>query len=504
LAAQGFRPDVIHAHVYEAGLPAVLIGRLHKIPVVVSEHYTGFPRKLLSRREVRKAKLAFRLAKNVLPVSHSLQRGIEAYGIRARFQVIPNVVDTSLFYPALSKPSDRDPNRLLFVGLLDPSHKKGVPYLLRALAQLQERREDWHLDIVGDGEARTEYERMARELGIADKVSFLGLKPKEEVAEFMRQADLFVLPSLYETFAVVVAEALACGIPVLATRSGGPEEFVTNDVGMLVPPGDSHALCEGLDYMLSHLDDFIPANISNYANRRFSPESIGAQLQAIYEQAIALDFEMFNVGYSGKRVSISKHWRVLDVGSGHNPHPRADVLLDEELGPNADRSYRPAVRDSRPFVIANAQYLPFKDQSFDYAIASHIVEHLPDPAAFCRQLRKIVRRGYIECPGPLGEWLLGEPFHLWVVYKKGPRLIFKRKKQSNWLLQQFSNLFYALFYVGQERVRWTLNPKTRAIRGGLFRLSQLMGKIWRSRLLRHWTYTSFEFNFDFEVKVLIK
>jgi glycosyltransferase involved in cell wall biosynthesis len=110
-----------------------------------------------------------------------------------------------------------------------------------------------------------EYEQAAAILSIAERITFHGMKSKQEVAEFMRQADLFVLPSLFETFSIVTAEALSTGIPVLATRCGGPEEFVNEDVGLVVPPGDEEALCKGLDYMMDNLEKFNPNKISSYA-----------------------------------------------------------------------------------------------------------------------------------------------------------------------------------------------------------------------------------------------
>ena len=129
--AQGFRPDIIHAHVYGPGLVAVLIGKLYRVPVVITEHYSVFPRRALSRREVVMAWLAFRQANLVLPVSFSLQKAIERYGIRAKFRVVPNVVDTALFFPPSERSHDHNPKRILFVGQLNSDHKKGCPSFFR-------------------------------------------------------------------------------------------------------------------------------------------------------------------------------------------------------------------------------------------------------------------------------------------------------------------------------------------------------------------------------------
>lgn len=280
IVKEGFQPDIIHVHVYDAGGPAVLIGKLNSIPVVVTEHFSSFPRQLLGHLDVVKAWLAFRWANRVLPVSYALQKAIEHYGIRAHFQVIPNVVDTTLFSPPSHLQKDITPKRILFVGQLVPV--KGVPCLLQALSYLGQKRDDWHLDIVGDGDARMEYEHLAVDLQLGDKVTFHGLKTKQEVAEFMRRADLFVLSSLCETFSAPAVEALATGTPVLATRCGGPVEFVSKDVGLLVPPGDADTLCQGLDYLLDNLHRYPCKRISQYARERFSPEVVGAKLHAVY------------------------------------------------------------------------------------------------------------------------------------------------------------------------------------------------------------------------------
>jgi glycosyltransferase involved in cell wall biosynthesis len=263
IRANGFRPDIIHAHVYEAAVPAVIIGKLYGIPVVVTEHLSEFPRGLLRRLKVWKAKFSYKLADVVMPVSRFLEQSIKKHGIQARFLVVPNVVDTQLFYPNPDPRPERDLKRLLVVGSLESSHNKGLQVLFNALSKLRMQRGDWHLDVVGHGPAGKEYERMVKALGLTEKVTFCGFKTKQEVAEYMRQADLFVLPSLFETFSVAAAEALLTGTPVLATRCGGPEEFLTDDVALTVPSGDAKALRDGLDYMLHHLEVFSPHYISN-------------------------------------------------------------------------------------------------------------------------------------------------------------------------------------------------------------------------------------------------
>lgn len=280
----GFRPDIIHVHVYDAGAPAVMIARFSRIPVVVAEHFSSFPRRSLGPLDLVKAWLAFRWADRVLPVSRALQNAIGRYGLGGRFKVIPNVVDTSLFFPSPDVRSSPEAKRVVFVGQLAPV--KGIPHLLEAAARLRAKRADWQLDIVGEGKQRIEYQRLAADLKLGDAVVFHGARSRREVAEFMRRADVFVLSSLAETFSVPAAEAMACGTPVLSTRCGGPEEFIVEDVGVLVPAQDPDALFRGLDQMLDNLHLYSRQRISRYARERFSPEVVGAQLHAVYESLL--------------------------------------------------------------------------------------------------------------------------------------------------------------------------------------------------------------------------
>lgn len=283
IISSGFKPDIIHAHIYEAGIPSVLIGKLYNIPVVITEHSSSFPRKLLSRFEVFEAKLAFRWANLVMPVSNALKKGIQNYGIKAHFCVIPNVVNTTLFYYSPRSKEARHLKRILFVGLLVPV--KGLQYLFKALAQLRLETDDWHLDIVGDGPARKEYERLALILKIDEKIIFHGIKSKKEVAEFMRQADIFILPSLWENLPCVLIEAIASGLPIVSTLTGGIPEIIDDEVGVLVPPGNIEKLSDAIAFMIANINKFDRLKITQKA-QRYSMEAVGKLLTKIYKSCL--------------------------------------------------------------------------------------------------------------------------------------------------------------------------------------------------------------------------
>jgi glycosyltransferase involved in cell wall biosynthesis len=175
--------------------------------------------------------------------------------------------------------------QLAAVGSLVPV--KGFDYLLRALAQLRADRDDWRLNIAGEGPGREALVALAGELGLTDRVTLLGHKPKEEVADLMRKSDLFVLSSLVETFSAAAAEALACSLPVLATRCGGPEEYLTPELGHLVAVGDAQALRDGLAEVLGRLDGFSRPALAAFARSRFSQEQVAQQIDAVYEECLS-------------------------------------------------------------------------------------------------------------------------------------------------------------------------------------------------------------------------
>jgi glycosyltransferase involved in cell wall biosynthesis len=283
----GFEPDVIHAHVYGAGVPAIRIGKREGIPVVVTEQFTGFPRRTLDRAEVRKARYVYENAALGLPVSLHLQRSIEAYDIHGRFEVVPNVVDTSLFFSAEHTPKQGEPKRMVFVGNLEPTQHKGFPILLSALVRLGERRSDWRLDVIGEGPERPEYERRVEAAGLSAQVTFHGARPKAAIAEMMRGSDLFVLPSRFDNLPCVIVEALASGLPVVSTTVGGIPEMVYEGAGVLVAPDDAPALADALDRVLSNLGSFDRAKTAAAARSSYSLEAVGARLQSIYESVLS-------------------------------------------------------------------------------------------------------------------------------------------------------------------------------------------------------------------------
>jgi glycosyltransferase involved in cell wall biosynthesis len=279
LRRDGFRPDVVHAHVYSAALPALLLARRCRAPLVVSEHYTGYQRGLVRGSDRWVARLGLGRADLLAPVSRDLARELRPLAPRTPVRVVPNPVDADLFHPPERRLGD---GRLRLLNVAWFAEKKGHAYLLDAVARLG--REDLSLDLVGEGELRSEMEDRARELGLRERVRFLGPRSRAEVAELMRRAHLFVLPSLHENLPVVLIEAMASGLPSVATRIGGVSELIDEQTGLLVPPADPAALAEGIEAMAARLGGVDPAGLARRARERYGLEAVGRVWDEAYDE----------------------------------------------------------------------------------------------------------------------------------------------------------------------------------------------------------------------------
>ncbi|MBN1528521.1 MAG: glycosyltransferase [Thermoleophilaceae bacterium] len=271
------RPDLVHGHVFRVGAVAAVLGRLMRVPVVVSEHHSLFPRRLATRTDLLLARIAFRGAHVVAPVSESLREAIEAYGIHARFRVVPNPVDTELFHPGPRAPGDEPV--LLYVGRMAPV--KGVPRLLEAAAELARRGRRFRLVLVGDGPERAHHEALAARLSLP--AEFAGSLERAEVAARMRAADLLVLASDWETLSSVLLEAQASGLPAVAPRVGGIPEALPEAAGVLVAPADVAALARGIEEALGR--DFDREAIARAVRERFGAEAVAARWDEVYAEA---------------------------------------------------------------------------------------------------------------------------------------------------------------------------------------------------------------------------
>lgn len=278
------RPDLLHAQCcFWAGHAAMKACRTWRLPFVLTEHSSEFLEWCPEEEGPRP-----RLARQILSQTHGLAGvsraildAIAPFSPRTG-QVIPNVVDVD-FFTLPPQGSQRLPLRFLSVGRLDAN--KGFDTAVRAFAKAFAHVSAARLRLVGDGPRLHELIGLVQELKIEGQVDFLGSLPRESVRKEMWEATSLVMPSFRETFGVVAIEAMSTGLPVIASRCGGPEDILDDDPVALFAPGDVEALAERM-----HRFSF-PQTTPHEALRarcveRYSPPALAARLQEFYWAAL--------------------------------------------------------------------------------------------------------------------------------------------------------------------------------------------------------------------------
>jgi glycosyltransferase involved in cell wall biosynthesis len=278
------RPDVVHTHLFDADLVGALTARALGVRrCCASIHSFSFF--TARRHRWRYRWLLSPLVWRFLAVSRALADYLvhECRLPASRVQVVANGVDTARFAPAAS-PAPRSAYGPTVGVLTRLDARKGLPYLLRAVAQLPSDLPEVRLLIGGDGEDRSALEREADRLGLRGRVDFVGAV--NDAAQFYRRLDLFVLPSLDEAFGLVLLEAMAAGLPVIGTRVGGiPEILEDGAQGRLVAPADSRALAGAIREICR--DPLRRSQMAARARRqalRFDIGRTAKALQAVYEE----------------------------------------------------------------------------------------------------------------------------------------------------------------------------------------------------------------------------
>ena len=161
---------------------------------------------------------------------------------------------------------------------------KNVSGVIQALALARQEEPGMRLTIIGDGPDRSMLQELVAQHGLKGSVIFLGRLPNSGVLEQIAHAGAVIINSNVETFSVVTGEALAQGKPVIATRCGGPQGFVSPENGVLIEVGDTAALSTAMLHLKRQAATYDPAVIRRSVSDRFSPEAVGRAFVSVYER----------------------------------------------------------------------------------------------------------------------------------------------------------------------------------------------------------------------------
>ncbi|MBT9150323.1 MAG: D-inositol 3-phosphate glycosyltransferase [candidate division WS2 bacterium] len=281
-----FEFDLIHAHfIYPQGYVGVKIKEKFGVPLIVTTHEHD-----ICDMPVRNRKWILEQADHIITVSQwSKDIVVEKLGIpKEHISVIPNgfaprlfkQIDQNITREKLGLPQDK--KIILNVG--NPYPVKGHKYLIEAISNIIKEYDNILCIIVGDGSIKESLKKQTKRLNIEKYVTFVGARPHDEIPLWMNASDLFVFPSLRESFGVVQIEAMACGVPVVATRNGGSEEIITSeDYGLLCEPANPKDLEEKI--LIALEKDWDREKIRKYAEQ-FTWDDVAKETLKVYRMVL--------------------------------------------------------------------------------------------------------------------------------------------------------------------------------------------------------------------------
>lgn len=289
--SEGTEFDITHVHILtRTAFPALWMKLIKGIPYIITEHwsrylavnvdkgtYSGFIRKWFT-------KLAVLHSSGVTTVTQNLANAMQDLGLKNRYYITPNIADMHDFYPLKVKPNNKV-KKLLHVSCFDEP-AKNIKGIINAVTHLSKDRDDFILEIVGDGVDYKEVLNYAELTGLVNsRIFFTGLLTGKELSAKMREADALIMFSNYENFPCTIVESLASGVPVISTSVGGISEHLNSSLGTLIKVGNESNLILAINNLIENPDRFDPAILRSYALKHFSMEQSGQLFHDIYVDA---------------------------------------------------------------------------------------------------------------------------------------------------------------------------------------------------------------------------
>jgi L-malate glycosyltransferase len=276
---QNNKIDLVHVHNATAGNAALWLKSKLNIPYCVTEHSTGYARNIINSKEMKIFKNIYKNSSTNIAVSQEFCILLSNI-FDLKFMHIANVVDTQYFKTSVKKNKETKFN-FINVGYLDK--KKNQLLLIQAFKEAFHNKKDITLDVFGSGPELKNLNKEIKRLKLEGQVVLHGFATREVVLKALQTSDAFVLSSEYETFGVVLIEAMSCGLPVLSTKCGGPESIVINDdLGLLVEKNNVTAFSNGMETIVNK--KYSSQVIREYVIDNFSQAAISNKLKVVYKE----------------------------------------------------------------------------------------------------------------------------------------------------------------------------------------------------------------------------
>lgn len=278
--------DIIHGNVlYPIGIFTILLSLQKKKPYIFTEHWTGYlpnSKIIISYTKKHFTKFIVKKAKFIIPVSLELQNAMQQIGFIGNYQVIGNVVNTNIFHPQVKT---NKKFTIAHVSTLKDPHKN-ITGLLNVIHRLSKNRNDFIFKIIGEKNS-FELQKKINSLNFPKNLIYVeGLKNEEEIALILNNSNLYISFSNYETFGIVMAESLACGTPVISTKTGILNELNITEFFNLIPIGDEEALFNCITQYLNTNQSLDTHKMHSIIKNNFSIDSIASKYSEIYSKSL--------------------------------------------------------------------------------------------------------------------------------------------------------------------------------------------------------------------------
>lgn len=288
-------PDIVHLHaLFPSGISAKTLNN-SGFKIVLTVHGGDWYSNLENRKMMKLVNESMHNAHQIIAVGQKLKSDIISKFPELASQTIhiPHGIDTQKFIPPKSKTFSQknlgwNPLKKNILAVANLYEVKGIHILVKAFAHLEEF-ENYHLHLVAprhQKDTKQKIIKLLEEHNLQRHVSFYPSLSEHDLISYYQSADLFVSPSLKEGFGLAIAEAAACGVPVLATRSGGPEEILDPKIGYLVKVNSTDAIIQGIEKIIQELDQFSPIVMNNYISDNFGLTKKKEHLNKIYSKVL--------------------------------------------------------------------------------------------------------------------------------------------------------------------------------------------------------------------------
>ena len=282
-------PDIIQLNVVlPAGIGAKFLSGKYHIPMVINEcwtgympadgNYKGFVTKYFTKKIVSRAKA-------IMPVSESLKQDMLNHGLNGNYQIVPNVVDVELFKPNASIQKASNKTRFIHISTFD-QEQKNVVGILNAFEKAYHKDNSIELSFIGNLTHAEFLQNLVEQKNIKQAVYFKGPLSKIDLITEINSHDALIMFSNYESFCLVIAEAMSCGIPVITSKCGGITNTLPDYAGIKVESKNENQLCEAIERLSKNKSQYKVENIQQFIVNNFSSAIINKRLTEVYQSVL--------------------------------------------------------------------------------------------------------------------------------------------------------------------------------------------------------------------------